>query len=87
MLLRSVAASLVLSGLCGNAVHASPGEPFVPAHRTQDGHYVPPNVPPLSAGTHLSKQPRRSTALHRASHRPRSDLVAPMLAQARALPR
>ncbi|MDQ6640007.1 MAG: hypothetical protein M3Z15_10145, partial [Pseudomonadota bacterium] len=47
------------------AANAAPGDFFVPAHRTRDGHYVPPNVPPLSGGTHLARRPSRGGAAHR----------------------
>jgi len=50
---------------CWPQAGASPGEVYVPAHRTRDGHYVPPNVPPLSAGTRPVHQPSRGTSAHR----------------------
>ncbi len=68
MSLRSVICALLVSGSCV-AVHAAPGDPFVPAHRTQDGHYVPPNVPPLSGGTHLARSPGSAT-VHKAPRQP-----------------
>jgi hypothetical protein len=86
MSIRLVAGALLLFVSCFG-VQAAPGDPYVPAHRTRDGHYVPPNVPPLSAGTHLSKQPRRSSALHRPSHQTHADRAAPTLASAGTLPR
>jgi hypothetical protein len=60
---RSIALALLASVSC-LAAQASPGDPFVPAHRTRDGHYVPPNVPPLSGGTHLARHPG-SAAVHK----------------------
>ena len=62
------------------AAHAAPGDVFVPAHRTRDGHYVPPNVPPLSAGTHLSRRPGRRAAAHR-HVRVKQAVPLPMAAQ------
>jgi hypothetical protein len=62
-------------------VWAAPGDVFVPAHRTRDGHYVPPNVPPLSAGTHPARRPGRGDA---AAHRQaRAKLAPPLLVEAR----
>jgi hypothetical protein len=86
MSLRSISAVLLVFSLSLGA-QAAPGDPYVPAHRTRDGHYVPPNVPPLSAGTHLSKQPRRSPAPHGASHQAHADHAAPTVASAGTLPR
>ena len=62
--------------------NASPGDVFVPAHRTRDGHYVPPNVPPLSGGTHLARRPGK--AAH-APTRQRAGRGSPVLAEARSL--
>jgi hypothetical protein len=68
------------------AADAAPGDVFVPAHRTRDGHYVPPNVPPLSGGTHLARRPTRGKAVHSAT-RQRTSLDSPVLTEARALRR
>ena len=46
-------------------VRAAPGDVYVPAHRTRDGHYVPPNVPPSSAGTRASRRAEPGTAAQR----------------------
>jgi hypothetical protein len=63
--------SLIALSFCAGA-GAAPGDVFVPAHRTRDGHYVPPNVPPLSGGTHLARRPSRGAAPHRAAKVKRS---------------
>ena len=79
-----------LLALCALAVafwpvaRAAPGDVFVPAHRTHDGHYVPPNVPPLSGGTHLARRPSRATAAHRHA---RAKRAAPLLVEARPVRR
>jgi hypothetical protein len=89
MSLRFIAGTLLLCGL-GAVAQAAPGDPYVPAHRTRDGHYVPPNVAPLSAGTYPSSQPRRNArAAHaaHAAHAPGAALAPPLLSDARALPR
>ena len=65
-------------------VRAAPGDVFVPAHRTRDGHYVPPNVPPRSAGTHLARRPSRGTAAHRQA---RAKRAVPLFVEARAVRR
>jgi hypothetical protein len=65
-------------------VRAAPGDVFVPAHRTRDGHYVPPNVPPLSAGTHPARRPSRGTGAHRHSG---ARLAPPLLVEAREVRR
>ena len=64
--------------------HGAPGDVFVPAHRTRDGHYVPPNVPPSSAGTRASSRPSRSTATHKHAN---AKLAPPLLVEARELRR
>jgi hypothetical protein len=78
---RAVASALLVSVACV-AAYASPGDPFVPAHRTKDGQYVPPNVPPLSAGTHLARHPGSGTAAHKA-RQPKTTGTAPASAEAR----
>jgi hypothetical protein len=86
MSLRCIVGTLLLFSL-GGVAQAAPGEPYVPAHRTKDGHYVPPNVPPLSAGTYPSSQPRRNPRAPHAAHAPRAALAPPVLSDARPLPR
>ena len=66
------------------AASAAPGDVFVPAHRTRDGHYVPPNVPPLSGGTHLARRPGRAAAAHRQA---RAGRAIPIFVEARAVRR
>lgn len=51
-----------LLALVQGVAWASPGDVFVPAHRTRDGSYVPPNVAPMSGGSHLAKRPTRRMA-------------------------
>jgi hypothetical protein len=72
---RSVFCALLVFGSCV-AAQASPGDPFVPAHRTQDGHYVPANVPPLSGGTHLARNPGSAT-VHKTPRQAHAAGVAP----------
>ena len=63
---------------------AAPGDVYVPAHRTRDGHYVPPNVPPASAGTRVARRPSRGTAAQR---HPDAKLAPPLLVEAREVRR
>ena len=65
-------------------VRAAPGDVYVPAHRTRDGHYVPPNVPPSSAGTRVARRPSRGTAAQR---HPNAKLAPPLLVEAREVQR
>ena len=58
----------------------APGDVFVPAHRTRDGHYVPPNVPPSSGGTRPARRPSSSKAGHRPAQ---AKLAPPLLVEAR----
>jgi hypothetical protein len=62
---RQILALALVAVALSPAAQAAPGDVFVPAHRTRDGHYVPPNVPPVSAGTHLARRPGRRAAAHR----------------------
>ncbi|HSC64455.1 MAG TPA: hypothetical protein VLD35_12520 [Caldimonas sp.] len=61
-------------------VGAAPGDVYVPAHRTRDGHYVPPNVRPSSAGTHQARRPASGQPAHR---RAPARLAPPLLVDAR----
>ena len=63
-------------------VRAAPGDIYVPAHRTRDGHYVPANVPPISAGTHPARRPSRGAAAHG-----NAKLAPPLLVEAREVRR
>jgi hypothetical protein len=63
---------------------AAPGDVFVPAHRTRDGHYVPANVPPLSAGTHPARRPSRGATAERHAS---TKLAPPLLIEAREVRR
>lgn len=52
-----------LSLACAAAMPAAagPGDVYVPAHRTANGHWVPANVPPSSGGTRMARKlPARS---------------------------
>ena len=51
--------ALLLAAAGHDKARASPGDVFVPAHRTRDGSFVPPNVAPLSGGSHLARRPTR----------------------------
>lgn len=84
MSIRSVASAVLVSVACVTA-YASPGDPFVPAHRTKDGHYVPPNVPPLSAGTHPATHPGSGTKPK--ARQPKAAGTAPASAEARSFTR
>jgi hypothetical protein len=66
--------------VCGLA-QASDGAGYVPAHRTKDGHYVPPNVPPSSAGTVSSRRLKRPGGHHVRSAR----MLPPILVEARGV--
>ena len=57
----------------------------VPAHRTKDGSYVPPNVAPSSGGTYLARRPGKRGASNRATRSVREGTAIPMFAQARSL--
>ena len=65
-------------------VRAAPGDVYVPAHRTRDGHYVPPNVPPSSSGTRVARRPSHGTAAQR---HPNTKLAPPLLVEAREVRR
>jgi hypothetical protein len=65
-------------------VRAAPGDIYVPAHRTRDGHYVPPNVPPSSSGTRAARRPGRGTAAPRHTN---AKLAPPLLVEAREVRR
>lgn len=65
-------------------VHAAPGDVYVPAHRTRDGHYVPPNVPPHSGPTRLARRPAGARPSSVASNgKARTKLAPPLLVDAR----
>jgi hypothetical protein len=81
---RSLLALCSLVALFAPDARAAPGDAFVPAHRTRDGHYVPPNVPPLSGGTHAVRRPSRGTTAHRPAG---AKLAPPLLVEARDVPR
>ena len=67
-------------------VRAAPGDVYVPAHRTRDGHYVPPNVPPSSAGTRVAPRPSRgATTRHHANSNANANLAPPLLVDAREI--
>jgi hypothetical protein len=70
----------------GSIAHAKDQAFYVPAHRTKDGSYAPPNVPPNSAAAtaargpaaaHLSRADR-----HRTKHRHRPKYVPPLFVHA-----
>ena len=63
---------------------AAPGDVFVPAHRTRDGHYVPPNVPPSSGGTRPARRPTSGKAAHGPAQ---TKLAPPLLVEAREVRR
>ena len=65
-------------------VRAAPGDVFVPAHRTRDGHYVPPNVPPNSAGAQPARRPGHGKSAHRQAN---AKLAPPLLVEAREVRR
>lgn len=86
-LLRFVAVALASAATAGSAA-AAPGDVFVPAHRTRDGSYVPPNVAPLSGGNHMARSPGRARSVpHRASVSPRPGIASPLFVAARPLRR
>ena len=63
---------------------AAPGDVYVPAHKTRDGHYVPPNVPPSSSGTRAARRPSRGTVAPRHTN---AKLAPPLLVEAREVRR
>ena len=63
---------------------AAPGDVFVPAHRTRDGHYVPANVPPSSSGTRVAHRPSRGAAAQKHAN---AKLAPPLLVDAREVRR
>jgi hypothetical protein len=65
-------------------VRAAPGDVYVPAHRTRDGHYVPPNVPPVSAGSRIAHRPSHGTAAKKPTN---AKLAPPLLVEAREVRR
>ena len=77
-------ATLALTLAFAPDVRAAPGDVYVPAHRTRDGHYVPANVPPNSAGTRLASRPGHGKATHRQA---RGKLAPPLLVDAREVRR
>ena len=85
---RMAALALLATSLAA-PLSASAGEVFVPAHRTRDGQYVPPNVPPSSGGTHPVRRPGKgsSTRTVAAAERSRIDLLPPLFANARPIQR
>ena len=57
------ALALAFLGCCAAMpATAGPGDVYVPAHRTADGHWVPANVPPSSGGTRMAKRPPSRSA-------------------------
>jgi len=57
-------AALALLACCAALpAAAGPGDVYVPAHRTADGHWVPANVPPSSGGTRMARKPAERTAV------------------------
>ena len=70
---RIVAVGALLLITAWLPAEASPGDVYVPAHRTRDGSYVPPNVAPLSGGTYLARRPTRHGA--RVSRLPKRGVV------------
>jgi hypothetical protein len=81
---RPLLAFCILALAFASDVGAAPGDVFVPAHRTRDGHFVPANVPPLSAGTHPARRPGRGGAAHR---HVRAKRAIPLLVDARPVRR
>ena len=74
--------ALVLAWTC--EAQAAPGDIYVPAHRTRDGHYVPPNVPPHSGPTRLARRPAGATASGSAAKgHAKAKLAPPLLVEAR----
>jgi hypothetical protein len=85
---RPVFAICALAAVLAPPALAAPGDIVVPAHRTRDGHWVPANVPPSSAGTHLTRRPSRGVAAQRTSRAPvREPLLPPLLVNAQPIRR
>ena len=62
-------------------VAAGPGDVYVPAHRTADGHWVPANVPPASGGTRMARKPTARAAVRppASAATPNASLAVPPL--------
>jgi hypothetical protein len=81
-------AAFALLALLAAPSHAAPGDVVVPAHRTQDGQWVPANVPPVSGGTHVARRPARGSSAHQPSSAAHSGhLLPPLLVEAESIRR
>ena len=75
-----VLAALALAACCtALSATAGPGDVYVPAHRTVDGHWVPANVPPSSGGTRMAKKMQARSAKAPASTAPAASPLLPPL--------
>jgi hypothetical protein len=84
-----VVAALVLAA-CGTALSAAagPGDVYVPAHRTADGHWVPANVPTSSGGTRMAKKlPARSAKAPAPAPTAASPMLPPLFVDAEPIRR
>jgi|NGEPerStandDraft_6_1074524.scaffolds.fasta_scaffold26374_4 hypothetical protein len=82
-----LAAALCAFALSGLA-HAADGAFYVPAHRTKDGSYVPPNVPPSSGSARFAPKLAASRATHhKRRHRHRAGIVVPLFVEAKPVRR
>jgi hypothetical protein len=80
-------AALLALGICAGPAFAAPGDTVVPAHRTQNGAYVPASVPPMSAGTRLATRPAKTSKASLAEDYSTPTLMVPLLAEAKPIRR
>ena len=88
---RILLATVVLSAALAGSALARDGAFYVPAHKTDDGTYVPPNVPPNSAAAKPVRGPaaghRHGPKRHGHRHRRAPAFVAPMFIEAEPIRR
>jgi len=79
-----ILAALAIAACCtALSAAAGPGDVYVPAHRTSDGHWVPANVPTSSGGTRMAKKlPARSTKVPAATPTAASPMLPPLFVDA-----
>ena len=85
--LRSSALLLAWVGWLASSAPAAAGDVFVPAHRTRDGSYVPPNVAPLSSGSHLARRPTQGRYAKQSQASTGPAAASPLFVQAASIRR
>jgi hypothetical protein len=81
--------ALLALGIFAEPAVAAPGDTVIPAHRTRNGAYVPPSVPPMSAGTRLAARPPKASKAPLADDHSATTgtLVVPLFAAAKPIRR